>query len=159
MTRLTQDPAHPSGPAGVHPAGRTHPSRQRRTSLTGRAAVFAVVLGALVVTLAIPVREWIGQRAEIHQLADDVVAAEQRVAELEAQRQRWQDPAFVEAQARERLQFVMPGEVGYAILDDTEAGAAEAGEAAEPVSSDPWYVRLWGSVGTADDPPVVPPDS
>lgn len=157
MTRLTQDPARPSGPAGVHPAGRTHPPRARRTSLTGRAAVFAVVLGALVVTLAIPVREWIAQRAEIHQLIDDVAGAEGRVADLEDQRQRWQDPAYVEAQARERLQFVMPGEVGYVVIDDTGAGNAADEAAADPVSSDPWYVRLWGSVGTADSPPVVPP--
>jgi cell division protein FtsB len=156
VTRPTQDPARPAGPAGVHPSGRTHPARGRRTSLTGRAAILAVVLGALVVTLAIPVREWFAQRAEIAALTQAVADAEVRVAGLEADRARWNDPAYVETQARARLQYVMPGEVGYVVVDDRAAAEDEGGEPAEPTSDEPWYSRLWGSVRSADAPPPAP---
>jgi cell division protein FtsB len=160
VNRLTEDPARPAGPAGVHPAGRTHPAPARRTSLTGRAAVFGLVLAALVVTLAIPVRGWFAQRAEISGLAAGVAAAEERVATLEAERDRWADPAFIEAQARQRLTFVMPGEVGYVVVDDTAPEPAEqAGTLDGPTAQGPWYVRLWGSVEAADEPPPAAPPS
>lgn len=150
MTRLTQDPARPAGPAVVHPSGRTHPARQRRTSLTGRAAVLAAVLAALVVTLAIPVREWFAQRAEITGLADSVAAAQARVADLEAERARWDDPAYVETQARQRLQFVMPGEVGYVVVDDATRPDEAGPQAGEREPTDAWYSRLWRSIEAAD---------
>ena len=43
---------------------------------------------------------------------------------LQAQAQaRWQDPAYVEAQARERLHYVLPGETRYVVLGPDEAPA------------------------------------
>lgn len=119
-----------------------------RPALTGRAAILILVLAALVVTLAIPLRAWLAQRSEIAALESDVAGARERVAELQAQLEDWEDPAFVVAQARSRLHFVFPGEVGYVVLgeDDRPIMASDA-----PTSEDgAWYSRLWESAVQAD---------
>ena len=33
------------------------------------------------------------------------------------ERKRWEDPVYVRAQARDRLYYVMPGEVSYLVMD------------------------------------------
>lgn len=115
---------------------------------TGRAVALIVVLAALAVTLAIPVRAWLSQQAEIAALEADVAAAQMRVADLELELEDWNDPAFVIAQARSRLHFVFPGEVGYVVL-----GSDDRPVAADPTTDDrpvPWYAQLWESTRQAD---------
>ena len=115
---------------------------------TGRAVALIVVLAALAVTLAIPVRAWLSQRAEIAALEADVAAAQTRVADLEQELEDWNDPAFVIAQARSRLHFVFPGEVGYVVLgSDDRPVATELPAEEQPV---PWYEQLWESTRQAD---------
>lgn len=110
--------------------------------------ILALVAVTLIVALAVPVRTWFAQRAEIAQLRADVAATRERVEELRQEQQRWADPAFVAAEAKRRLHFVLPGEVGYVTLGAEptaeEAAALAAAEAA------PWYATLWGAVEAAD---------
>jgi len=121
---------------------------RRRTSLTGRAAILVLVVAALAVTLAIPVRSWLSQRAEIAALEGDVSAAQERVAALQGELEDWGDPAFVIAQARSRLHFVFPGEIGYVVLGhDDRPVETQAEIVGEEI---PWYDRLWGSTRQAD---------
>ena len=47
------------------------------------------------------------------------------MADLQAAEARWDDPAYVEAQARARLHFVRPGEVGYVVLTEEELASPE----------------------------------
>lgn len=120
---------------------------KQRGSLTGRAALLALVFGLLVLTLAVPVRFWFAQRAEISGLEANVAAARERVAELQILQERWTDSAFVVAEARRRLHFVMPGEVGYTTIgaDGLPAEAALVG-----VSAGAWYDKIWTAVEQAD---------
>ncbi|MEK9663624.1 MAG: septum formation initiator family protein [Candidatus Nanopelagicales bacterium] len=119
-----------------------------RTSLTGRAAILVLVVAALAVTLAIPVRSWLSQRSEIAALESDVSSARERVAVLEGELDDWSDPAYVIAQARSRLHFVFPGEIGYVVLGhDDRPVETQAASATEEV---PWYERLWDSTRQAD---------
>jgi len=37
---------------------------------------------------------------------------------LTTQRARWNDPAYIRAQARDRLFYVMPGETSYLVIND-----------------------------------------
>ncbi len=124
---------------------------KKRGSLTGRAAILVIVAGVLVVTLAVPVRAWFAQRAEISGLQADVDAARERVASLTIQKERWQDPAFVAAEARRRLHFVLPGEIGYTTLGADGKPALEVAAAAIAVSKMSWYERLWTGAQEADD--------
>ncbi len=110
--------------------------------------ILALISAALLFTLAVPVRSWFAQRAQIAGLRADVDAAQERVTELQIEKQRWADPAFVAAEARRRLHFVLPGEVGYVTLG---SGSAAAAAAADDGVQPPWYTALWGSLQQADD--------
>ena len=109
--------------------------------------MLALVAATLLVTLAVPVRSWFAQRAEIAGLRSDVEAARERVAALEVQKERWEDPAFVAAEARRRLHFVLPGEVGFVTLGSEASITGEQGVAAP---DQPWYTTLWGALQEAD---------
>jgi cell division protein FtsB len=135
--------------AGRGPGGPT--SSGRRSPLTGRAAVLALVIAALVLSSVVPLRAYFTQRADIAALQAKTSGQEQRVAELKDSRERWKDPAYVEAQARARLHFVMPGEVGYVVLDPDEAPAPSVARVSEPTEQ-AWFEKLWGSVEQADAP-------
>jgi hypothetical protein len=111
-----------------------------------------LALGLLVLGLAMPVRAWFAQRAEIAALQAEVDATEARVAELTVLKERWTDPAFIAAEARRRLHFVLPGEVGYVALDAEGRPAGESLSAAAQESL-PWFEALWGSVAAADAAP------
>ena len=155
-----------SRPAGPVPRGRNPKppskgggtaSRSARTagrpSLTSRAAVLAIVVGVLAVSYAYPLRAWYDQHSRRSALEQESAELRASINELETELQLWDDPAFVRAQARERLNFIMPGEVGYVVVD--EAGATQPVTTAEgiPVTAGgPWYSRLWASMEAADVP-------
>lgn len=136
-----------SSSTGRGPGGTT--SSGRRSPLTGRAAVLVLVLAVLVLSSVVPLRAYFTQRTDIAALRAKTAGQEQRVEELKASRERWKDPAYVEAQARARLHFVMPGEVGYVVLDPDEAPAPALTRATEPTEQ-AWFEKLWGSVEEAD---------
>ncbi|HEY0360346.1 MAG TPA: septum formation initiator family protein [Mycobacteriales bacterium] len=147
----------PQRRTGSGAAGR--PSRRRRGGLTGRAAVLGLVLSALVLTLAYPAQRYLAQQSEIARMEQAQAAQRERIAALEERRQKWDDPAYVRAQARERLQYVLPGEVAYSITDDTTASrtpAPEVTRAARARIDGPWYGKLWSGVRAADRPAPVP---
>jgi cell division protein FtsB len=128
------------------------PTPVRTGSFTGRAVIVGLALGLLVLGLAVPVQAWFAQRAEIAALQAQVDATEVRVAELTVLKERWTDPAFIAAEARRRLHFVLPGEVGYVALDAEGRPAAETLSAAA-IENLPWFEAVWSSVTSADGAP------
>jgi len=124
--------------------------RRRRTTLTARAAVLAVAVASVVLAVALPFKIWLAQRGQISDLEAQTRAQQRHVAALEAQQQRWSDPAYIEQQARLRLHYVLPGEKAYVYLGPkpgatkatTDSGAAQTG-------TGPWYSRLWQTVQIA----------
>ena len=134
-------------------AGR--PRREpRRNPLTPRAAVLALVALGLVASAALPLREYLSQRAEIAELEQSQAQTRERIAALEAEKARMQDPAYIAAEARRRLHFVLPGETAYVVLapDPAEVAEAEQPKGAEA----PWYSQIWSSVEQADRPAPLP---
>jgi cell division protein FtsB len=127
------------------------PSR-RAPGLTGRAAVLGLVVCALVLSLAYPAKEYLAQRGEISRLQEEQRQTQARVAALEERKRQLADPAYIRAQARERLHYVLPGETAYVVVPP--AGSPGSGGAAPDVptvSEDgSWYGRLWDTVRTAD---------
>jgi cell division protein FtsB len=123
--------------------------------------VLGVVLLAGFSLLFPTVRAYLGQRAELDALAADVAASEQRAENLRAELDRWDDPAYVAAQARQRLSYVMPGETSYRVIDpeivQDEAPAEDpTGDATGPrvpTGADvaPWYTSVWESVRIAGE--------
>lgn len=136
----------------VHVAGwRGHLNRvssNRRTKswlLMGAAVVFLFIL------VGPTLKAYVGQRQQIAQLREQVAAQEVRVEDLQAEQARWQDPAYVEQQARQRLKFVKVGEKAYTVLDPKDTKATAPGMA-EADRSSAWYVTVWDSLGAADAP-------
>ena len=113
--------------------------------------MLALVVCLLAISLAYPLREYLSQRGDITDYRAKVTEQEQRVAELQAQHERWSDEAYVQAQARERLHYVMPGETSYVVLESDDAPASDGVVDALPTETtrSPWFTDLWSSVEAA----------
>lgn len=79
--------------------------------------VFLLIVSALVV-LAPSLRVLVEQQQEIAELERRVAEQQAVVDDLQTDIDRWQDPAFIEAQARDRLLYVYPGDITYLVIDD-----------------------------------------
>ena len=123
--------------------------RPDRTRFTSRAAVLAVVICAIALSLAYPVREYIAQRRQIDTLQAQHAMLAAQLRRLQEQQQRLTDPAFVEQLARDRLHMCLRGETCYVIIGG-HSGHPASGPATATVSLTPWYARLWQSVQQAD---------
>jgi cell division protein FtsB len=117
--------------------------------VSGRAAALGLLLLALTLAYAYPLRVYLAQQAEINQLESDQRAQREHIQQLADQVARWNDDEYVIAQARSRLQLVRAGERVYVVGVDP-ATTAESG----PAAPSTWYEQVWSSVQTADDPPV-----
>jgi cell division protein FtsB len=143
-----------SAPLPRRAPARPAPSA-RNTAITGRAAFLAIAVAALIIAIALPFKVWLSQRGSLDSLDSQIQQAQQRVAKLTAQDQKWNDPEFVAKQARKRLHYVMPGEKNRILLGpkpshvQKEIATAIAHPAAPPVSDGPWYSQLWKSMQTA----------
>jgi cell division protein FtsB len=122
----------------------------RPTKLTGRAALLAVVMCAIALSLAYPVREYIGQRRQIDQLLATQQSLSQQVKNLQAEQKQFSDPSYIEQQARDQLHYCMTGEKCYVIIGNSPA--PDAGPA-KTTTATSWYSKLWGSVQKADQNP------
>ncbi|MCB0919682.1 MAG: septum formation initiator family protein [Actinobacteria bacterium] len=114
---------------------------QSRTPTSGRTLILVTVLLAVAMMLVFPVRSWFTQRAVLAELEGEITAAQQRVDDLQRQRDTWQDPNHIEAEARRRLNMVRKGENALIVMRPQEQSAAEV-----PPPADTWYGRLWQSV-------------
>ncbi len=123
------------------------PAAPRSTRLTGRAAVLAVVICAIALSLAYPVREYVTQRRQIDSLVAQQQDMQAQVKSLEAQQAKLASPAYVEQLARQELDMCFPGTQCYIVEGGqpliSTAQAARTGPA-------PWYDKLWQSVRQAD---------
>ncbi|WP_371670971.1 septum formation initiator family protein [Streptomyces sp. NBC_00289] len=127
---------------------RSQTRRQaRRSRLTSRAALLALVLCTLIVALAYPIRQYVSQRAEMADMVRQKERARQRVEQLRDLKARWQDDAYAEQQIRKRLHYVMPGETGYVVIDPDAARQSRADQGA---ADRPWYSNVWDGVDKSD---------
>jgi cell division protein FtsB len=144
-------------------------SEQRFGSAARRAAILAAVICVLTLTIAGPVRTYFAQRTEMKQLKATEEQLRVQIAGLEEQKVKLADPVFVAAQARERLGFVMPGDIPYQVQLPANAAVpgTPGGEPAKANPDEPWYASLWHTIADAphgvssttapDVPPPGPP--
>ena len=124
----------------------------RPTKLTGRAALLAVVICAIALSLAYPVREYIAQRQQIDQLLALQQANAAQVQALQQQDGKLTQTWYVEQQAEDELHMCFPNEQCYEVVSGKSAQAASAKAKQRPVTN-PWYATLWQSVQRADAEP------
>ena len=123
------------------PESNQTPTPSARKTSNGRTLALVGALLAIALMLVLPVRSWLTQRANLVDLREDIAAAQVRVAALQEERDAWQEPRFVEEQARLRLNMVRPGEAGLIVTDPSQ----EQGDAVAALP-DTWWGRVWGSV-------------
>ncbi len=128
------------------------PSRNR---LTGRAGILALVLCAVMVTVAYPLRQYLAQRSQISDLQHQNDRTAAQVASLQTELSKWNDPAYVAIQARELLHYLRPGETGF-IVPNPSASPEPLG--IPTPSQQAWYDRLWNTV-KSPSPPAAPSQS
>lgn len=128
------------------PAGSTQ-RVGRRSLLTGRAFTLFALVAVIIVTVAIPAQQLIEQRSRLDALRLQIAANEKLIAQLQAEVDRWSDPAYVKAQARERLHYVLPGEIGYVVLEAEQAPVVKM--LVTNGTSEPWYRVLLRSMQDA----------
>jgi cell division protein DivIC len=137
-------------------------SDQRLGFTARRAAILAALACVLTLTIAGPVRTYFAQRTEMDQLAASEAALRRQIADLEQKKGKLADPAYIAAQARERLGFVMPGDIPFQVqLPPTAAVSPQPGaDTAKPANNDPWYTSLWHTIADSPHlPPANPPAS
>ncbi|MGC5077052.1 FtsB family cell division protein [Agrococcus sp. DT81.2] len=129
--------------------------------------VVGLVLAGFVV-LAPTIGLLLEQRRDIAAMEAQVAAQQANVEALQTDQARWDDPAYIEAQARDRLFFVYPGETSFVVLDDRSALETAAADVPSATLEEP--SRDWASAaatsfliaGLTDESPSsfmgVPPE-
>ncbi|MEE6288540.1 septum formation initiator family protein [Georgenia sp. MJ173] len=115
--------------------------------------LFIVLLVAFVV-LAPTLRHAVEQQEQMRQLSANIETELTRNEALELELEQWQDETFVQAQARDRLGYVMPGEQTYRVIDPEVVVGEEAEEEVGAIAAmldAPWYVTIWDSVTMAGE--------
>lgn len=147
-------------PSGRPAAPRAAGSAKKRTSpgtgpqITTRAVLLLSVVLLLVGSYSASLRAWWGARQELQTTRAERTILKEQIADLENEKGRFDDPAFIKAQARQRFGWVMPGEMGYRVIgaDGAVRGEVPTLDAPPSTASDEWYDTLWGTVTVAGDP-------
>jgi cell division protein FtsB len=137
-------------------SGRSDPTTEepptRHSTITARAAILLLALASVVLAVAVPFKIWLGQRGDIASLTAQTRQTELRLSKLNAQDKRWQQPSYIEAQARHRLHYTMPGQKTHIVLGRPDRGRAAATKRRAATSTAAWYSQFWQSVQSAGLP-------
>ncbi len=103
-------------------------------------------------------RAYLQQRSHIAEVKEQIVDRQASLKALEREKRRWEDPAYVQIQARKRFGYVLPGETGVQVIDvdgnplGTEAVLPDPNEVGQ-LTPTPWWGTAWESVELAGHPP------
>ncbi|MET0953271.1 MAG: septum formation initiator family protein [Aeromicrobium sp.] len=169
---------HQRGPSGQRGGRTTTRARTTATArakvaatagsaprLTGRAIVLLGVVLLLITAYTSTLHAWWEQRADIQTTKAQIATTDRQIAELKDQQQRFDDPAYVKQQAKERFGWVLPGEVGYRVIGSdgkVQGGDVPTLDSPATARAPAWYDKLWGSVKESgkepSSEPTTPPD-
>src|SRR5690349_8459048 len=131
-----------------------HP-RLRRPRLTGRTMAVAAMALFLAIILASPFQTYLNHRASVANSERQQRQLAAEVAQLRQQSALWDDPAYLERQARVRLQYIRPGDTLYTVLNaqgqplEPAAPPAAPAKVAKSGRQPSWNAVLWSSVQDA----------
>lgn len=142
------------GSAAKRPGGKQSTRVRQRSSAAGafklsstrRAAGLAMLVCVMALSVSVPLRTFLSQQAELGAQEQQKAALTEEVADLQQRKEKLSDPAHIEAQARERLGYVRPGETPYTVQLPEDTGGGEVQQPEPDVGDAPWYERLWQSV-------------
>lgn len=150
----------PSAQPGARTPGRSRTPPKVATAGTGpqlttRAIVLLSVVLLLIASYTSTLHAWWDQRADIQSTRAEIVMRKAAIVDLQDEKARWDDPAYVKQQARARFGWVFPGEVGYRVIgsDGKVRGDVPTLDAPPIPTTSRWYDKLWGSVREAGKTP------
>ena len=116
-----------------------------------------VVLFVLLFSYLNSLRVYFRQQQQMAEAQVQIVEHQQAIEKLEDEKARWKDPEYVKAQARSRLGWVVPGEVGYKVIgpDGKPLGAGTELDSESELPEQErlvWWEKMVGSIKAADDP-------
>lgn len=141
---------------------RARAEHQRKSRLTGRAAILVLVLAVLAVSYASSLRAYLQQRDHIEALQGQIDERKGTIADLKREKERWQDEEYVRQQARARFGYVPRGETPFVAIGPDGQPLDASAELGDPSTlADPddraWYEDAWDSVKLAGNPPTTVP--
>jgi cell division protein FtsB len=120
--------------------------------------VLVLVLSVLTISYASSLKAYFQQHSQIVQLQGQIASSESDIQRLDAERARWDDPAYVREQARARFGYLMPGQTSYVVIGEDGKPLAAQSTLSDPrttTTSPPtaWWTTEWRSVQLAGNPP------
>ncbi len=122
--------------------------------------VLVTVIILILVTIAVPLRNYYQGRSEIARLNESITAKEEEKERLLRQIERYGDEAYIREEARRRLGLIQPGETAFRIINpameqESTVTTPQSEREEEPRT---WYEVLWDSISTPPEmaPPVDP---
>ena len=144
----------PRQPHQARPADRraSGPLRRFGQTPTRRAVILALVVCALALSVAVPLRNYLSQRGELAEVQQQQQRLREQVDELERRKAELSDPAHIEAEARRRLRYVRPGETPYVVpLPGGLESPVPAPNEQPTEQPQPWHSDLLRSAGDGAD--------
>jgi cell division protein FtsB len=123
-----------------------------------RPAFFLVCLAMLVglafVTNVLPFRQILEQQKAVDAAAAALVALQEENSRMAIEVEALHTPGEIERLARENLGYVLPGEIGFVVLEPESQLGSDASPASpieiEPPTEQAWYLRIWDFLTGAD---------
>lgn len=158
-TRARSAPVSPTSPT----PDAEQPARGQLAGLMGmslarKLVAVLVVLGILAFPFVQSLRVYYSQQAQAAQARQEIASSQQQIGDLNDEVSRWKDPNYVKAQARSRLGWVVPGEIGYKVIGPDGkplgGGVQLDGQSELPRGEhrQTWWEKVSGSVAAADKP-------
>ena len=122
-----------------------------------------LVLAVLMVSYASSMRAYLEQRRHLAALSQGIDESRATIADLQREKKRWNDPAYVRTVAHQRFGWVLPGEIGFQVLDDNGRPLGHTDTLSDPTSVTEanrplWWQSSWGSVVAAGKAEVAKQD-
>lgn len=124
--------------------------------LSTRLLSVVVLVGVLGALLVPNLYAWWKQEQELRDITAKVEQTKKQNAQMREQLDLWSDPEFIASQARERLGYVKPGEVQYAVVDPGEEylDKAQINAASPEGPARPWIQVVGKLIQEADEAEV-----
>lgn len=123
--------------------------------------MLVLVLAVLAVSYASSMRAYLEQKDHLAALRAGIGESEDNIDAMEREKRRLQDPAYVEAQAKQRLGWVMPGEVSFQVIDQNGEPLGHRDNLSDPdeievVNEPAWWETAWDTMEIAGNPEDAP---